>query len=427
MVTSKEKLEILSSLISNPIEQIDGNTVQEQLHELLLRDTTDGKLYKYRSFDSSGYSLKNLEDGTLHCSSALAFNDPFDCKIGVTYQSLYEAKYGTELDLISNILEKFILVVRDEINIEDCNVEEKLLIAKLMCNNRLIQFVKDNNAFLSAEEDTRDYLKDNAAVIVDLMTTVLSDPNIAPSLGVSAAMMPKLLANISEDGKLHILNQDSTLQDFAVANGIAEDADEIELILRLSNKINPELESAALDVQKLLDDWDQKVAGGIEKLFLIGCLCTSYKNRLMWSHYADSHKGFCIEYDFSKKSQDTLNQMPLPVIYSKVRPLIPWEAAFDKTPENMENAARQLTIGVLTKDSDWSYENEWRILIDAEDQAEVKMPHISCIYLGAAIEEENRNTILEIARRKQIPVKQMKVDRGEYALHAQTVLDFDEE
>ena len=108
MVTSKEKLEILSSLISNPIEQIDGNTVQEQLHELLLRDTTDGKLYKYRSFDSSGYSLKNLEDGTLHCSSALAFNDPFDCKIGVTYQSLYEAKYGTELDLISNILEKFI-------------------------------------------------------------------------------------------------------------------------------------------------------------------------------------------------------------------------------------------------------------------------------------------------------------------------------
>ena len=30
----------------------------------------------------------------------------------------------------------------------------------------------------------------------------------------------------------------------------------------------------------------------------------------MWSHYADSHKGFCIEYDYSQVDEETLNKLP---------------------------------------------------------------------------------------------------------------------
>ena len=220
---------------------------------------------------------------------------------------------------------------------------------------------------------------------------------------------------------LHVSKEDSTIQDFAIANGITEDADEIELTMLLSNKINPELADATVDVRKLLDDWEQKVSGRTAELFLIGCLCTSYKNRLMWSHYADSHKGFCVEYDFSEPSKDVLDVLPLPVVYSEQRPLIPWAAAFEKTPENMENTWRQLIKGLLTKDSEWSYENEWRVFINASESAELKMPPISCIYLGASIAKGDRNKVLDIARRKHIPVKQMKVDRGQYDLHAVTL------
>lgn len=54
-----------------------------ELKQLLLKDTNGGKLYKYRSFDKDGYSLKNLEEGTLHCSLVEAFNDPFDSKFGI--------------------------------------------------------------------------------------------------------------------------------------------------------------------------------------------------------------------------------------------------------------------------------------------------------------------------------------------------------
>lgn len=56
---------------------------------LISKDTINGKLYKYRSFDKNEYALVNLNDGTLHCSKPSEFNDPFDCKIGITFNSIY--------------------------------------------------------------------------------------------------------------------------------------------------------------------------------------------------------------------------------------------------------------------------------------------------------------------------------------------------
>jgi hypothetical protein len=64
------------------------------------------------------------------------------------------------------------------------------------------------------------------------------------------------------------------------------------------------------------------------------------------------------------------------------------------------------------------YENEWRILISAKDDPKLKMPPITCIYLGASIKESDKTIILEIAREKGIPVKQMTIDRGTFELHA---------
>jgi hypothetical protein len=138
----------------------------------------------------------------------------------------------------------------------------------------------------------------------------------------------------------------------------------------------------------------------------------------MWSHYADSHTGFCIEYDFSEMPQI----LPFPIHYSKKRPLIPMKAAVNNSAENVSAATAEIALGLLTKDSDWAYENEWRILINATEKPDVKMPPITCIYLGVNINKCNRNKILRLARKLNIPVKQMKVDRGAYALHTEDVL-----
>ena len=49
------------------------------------------------------------------------------------------------------------------------------------------------------------------------------------------------------------------------------------------------------------------------------------------------------------------------------------------------------------------------------------MPPITCIYLGACIDNESKNAIINIANKRNIPVKQMQLDRVTYDLHAEDI------
>jgi len=421
MISSPEKRAFIENLILSSREPENALKMQKQLYEFLLQDTQNGKLYKYRSFDKDGFSLKNLRENTLHCSDSSVFNDPFDCKIGVTFGSLYQAKYENEFDLMEVVLGKFMQVMSGTMELSECSETERRIIHKLLNNERLMDFISENQGKDITDEEKSRILFENGYIITDMLQTFLSDEALASSLGICASMLPKIMDNISPDGMLKISGNDATFEDFAHANGVYDDADEIGLTLRLSEKIQPELISAREDIKRLLDNADRQMSLKMKELFLIGCLCTNYKNKLMWSHYADSHKGFCIEYDYSDLVVDDHTVLPLPVIYSDERPLISWKAALDNSPENVEEAVVQFTKGLLTKDNIWSYENEWRILIKATDVSDIPMPRVSCVYLGASISDENRNAILQIAKEKNYKVKQMVVDRGAYALHAEDV------
>lgn len=48
------------------------------------------RLYKYRSFDEDGRSLKNLEEDTVWIADPLIFNDPYDCHHFIDYESLLD-------------------------------------------------------------------------------------------------------------------------------------------------------------------------------------------------------------------------------------------------------------------------------------------------------------------------------------------------
>ena len=137
----------------------------------------------------------------------------------------------------------------------------------------------------------------------------------------------------------------------------------------------------------------------------------------MWSHYADSHKGICIEYDFSALSVDKM--LPMPVFYTNIRPKFPWRVAIQPSPESQNEATVHFMKALLTKDETWNYENEWRIIIQANSETDdISAPPIKCIYLGALCSEGNKESIKKAADKLNVPVKQMKVDRGEYELHA---------
>lgn len=90
----------------------------------------------------------------------------------------------------------------------------------------------------------------------------------------------------------------------------------------------------------------------------ICCLNQNPLNILMWSHYAQQHKGFLIEFRFKKFPEfptlkNDLIFIPMPITYSKEFPSL-------KKKDRKTNAIADK--GFLTKSLEWSYEKEWRII-----------------------------------------------------------------
>ena len=396
--------------------------LQKELHELLLRDTNEGKLYKYRSFNEK--NIKCLKDGTLYCPERDQLNDPFDSKIGYNFSGLYYAAFGTLINRINTIIDKFGMVFRKNIALSECDDIEKKIIGKLLENKQLADFINENKSKVLTTEEKSKLLRDNSFVFnafLELIKDIKDIKEFAPIYDVIMPKMMKLIGNLPDDDIIDYSSFDDALNGFASKFGIYEDLDEIDKMMQLTDYLMPEKANDIKASISFFREMGEEYLRLTNSLFRIGCLATDYKNRLMWSHYSDSHKGYCIEFDFSRDDSFVMNNPPLPVVYSEKRPLIPWAAALNKTPEEMAEASKQVMVGLLTKDKIWEYENEWRILIPAKDNPILRMPPITCIYLGASIEESDKTKILEIAREKGIPVKQMKIDRGTFELHKEDV------
>ena len=80
------------------------------------------------------------------------------------------------------------------------------------------------------------------------------------------------------------------------------------------------------------------------------CFTTNPRNLLMWSHYANQHKGIVLQFEVARDTSAFLKT--LPVCYVKDYPIINWA-------NETENEIRK---GFINKFEDWAYESEWRII-----------------------------------------------------------------
>lgn len=123
---------------------------------------------------------------------------------------------------------------------------------------------------------------------------------------------------------------------------------------------------------------------------------TTNRNLLFWSHYASSHKGFCIEYDATV----------FPISYAfKVRYV-------DKYPEVQYPAPADKTglKPALLKSKDWEYENEFRTIFVPSDvnvgqpdndgsSLILKGNEIKNIYFGVKMDEEDKHILIRLVNK----------------------------
>jgi hypothetical protein len=141
----------------------------------------------------------------------------------------------------------------------------------------------------------------------------------------------------------------------------------------------------------------------------------------MWSHYADHHRGLCIEYDLTLLPYHHAFRRNLyPVVYSAdLYDLNKFAEALAGPGQNFRPMMPLLAM--LYKFEGWQYEHEWRFVREVPQvQADtvVSAPVPSRVFLGTRFDVSASKELLDICKNKKIPLSKMEMVDDKYELHA---------
>jgi hypothetical protein len=185
---------------------------------------------------------------------------------------------------------------------------------------------------------------------------------------------------------------------------------------------------------------------GLKKNIHVACFSETYESILMWSHYANDHKGFCIEYNFKELGLNNhVTRFIFPVIYNNT--IFDMKDYLPDSNKHFENVLENYMAGInpkdilhgitfpekdnhvnnmvlfynaLNKSEVWEYEKEWRYIFPYKNienkDIYLPVPKPKAIYLGAMVSKENYEKILEIGKEKDINIYKMAIKPSEFAL-----------
>lgn len=170
----------------------------------------------------------------------------------------------------------------------------------------------------------------------------------------------------------------------------------------------------------------------------------------MWSHYTDNHQGFCVEYDTSlihapinlslKDHEFYANQSAymdervrvalyaglFPVIYTANRVNIPKTKLKRIKLDSKGNLQHDSEVDAIlyktyiVKSAKWSYEKEWRIILDGDVcgyfDNKVPFPYIKRIFLGCKMNNQTIDTMIEIAAEVGAEIVMMAMDNKKFVI-----------
>lgn len=163
----------------------------------------------------------------------------------------------------------------------------------------------------------------------------------------------------------------------------------------------------------------------------ISCLSESDSSLLMWAHYANNHKGMCVEYELLQISEQ-LKFSPIPVIYTDERVSLNSLISEDLRRDTMKFFVESVT----TKSPEWSYEKEWRIIRDeaacgtrwnkADKGALLEMIRPTSITLGCRAESDFEKSVREYCEKEKVTLYKMEKNKEKYQLDKKVLMKFSE-
>lgn len=169
------------------------------------------------------------------------------------------------------------------------------------------------------------------------------------------------------------------------------------------------------ELQKLFEAYIQKK--------VVFCFSECNKNILMWSHYADKHKGFCIGVDESRFLKHNLLSK---VIYKELDPNIKDEI-LKISRTNASKAGKVYEKLITHKHKDWEYEKEQRVILESRDPSSAGRTfklldgQIKEIYFGCNMAKKHKDLIIKIMGDK-VSYYQTKTSKMGFSLEMEEVI-----
>lgn len=167
----------------------------------------------------------------------------------------------------------------------------------------------------------------------------------------------------------------------------------------LSRKNAETLINNSMKDPRFIPDSIEKSTSKIFNELRICSFTTNKENLLFWSHYANSHKGICIEFDASILPISFAYKVEYSNIYPEITyPVPPDERAFKPA---------------LVKAKIWAYENEYRTMFlpkamrlpnDGESLL-LDSSTIKNVYMGAEISDEDKQAVLDVITKSDFAPK----------------------
>lgn len=363
--------------------------------------------YQYRACRRDAaiiYDIENIRHGVVYARTPLQMNDPFDSKVGFSAEAVYEECIDLALNQIDVTL--------------DANLK---LVIKNLLKNRM---VGETLGFINALNKLKKYIFLKSAIA---HITPSSLPQFV------AKNLDKLYGKCPAEVKKYF-NKDA----FFVFSLIVKDYQNEDI----EEKTIVEM----LKMEEVLKELEDTVINARDKIYLpfleeflskmtITCFSASgWNNQLMWSHYANSYAGICVEYDFEK--MDKFIGFMYPVKYSKERPTVSLKdlgfSKFEKD-ESGKVITDEVNISaifsyLLAKNECWHYEEEWRIInVEGEPYTPifVETPFVKSITLGFELDDICKQLLWDVCKEKNIECYQLKINPSDYNLTRELLTDED--
>jgi hypothetical protein len=143
------------------------------------------------------------------------------------------------------------------------------------------------------------------------------------------------------------------------------------------------------------------------------CYTSNNNNTLLWSHYADHHKGMCLVFDLDKENMEKLYKVKYQKNFAKI----------NYTDDS--NIMEEIKTLVTTKSIEWEYEKEYREIF-IEKNSLYKYPgKLVEIIFGCRAPFEDIKMVTNIATSKNpnIIISKMHMDSAQYSLCKVTLGD----